>query len=384
MRKNGFTLIELLAVIVILAIIALIATPIILGIINDAREKANERSVELYASAVKNGIAAYQLREGKEVLPDTYTKDTLPFDVEYDGNVECDTIVIYEDGGVHVADCKVNGTAVEYTYGNVIEPICTPVTVATTGNIPEGKFQPGDEYNCKVDPDKEPYTFFVLPDTYNDGKVRMILSANVNKNGEPITSSNQYQEDKGLVWSVTNKDYTDAGGEIPEERYSDMYYCEIGNSCAGTELGPITALNYVVSSTSKWRNLTPLNEDYTDEGARYGTIKLTGQARLPKKEEMLAAGCVVLSGDGYSSYGNCPLYLVDYTIGLSDKYPNKNVINNYGYWTLASGSDEYAQFYSVNFYGAVYYSNDPEQPWNEIINTMGVRPVITLSKTQIK
>ena len=35
--KKGFTLIELLAVIVILAIIALIATPIILGIIDDAR-----------------------------------------------------------------------------------------------------------------------------------------------------------------------------------------------------------------------------------------------------------------------------------------------------------------------------------------------------------
>ena len=69
--KKGFTLIELLAVIVILAIIALIATPIILGIINDAREESNERSVELYASAVRNGIAAYQLREGKEVLPGT-------------------------------------------------------------------------------------------------------------------------------------------------------------------------------------------------------------------------------------------------------------------------------------------------------------------------
>ena len=58
MKKNGFTLIELLAVIVILAIIALIATPIILGIINDVREKANERSVELYASAVRNAVAA--------------------------------------------------------------------------------------------------------------------------------------------------------------------------------------------------------------------------------------------------------------------------------------------------------------------------------------
>ena len=58
-KRNGFTLVELLAVIVILAIIALIATPIILGIINDARESAKERSVDLVEEAVeliKNAI----------------------------------------------------------------------------------------------------------------------------------------------------------------------------------------------------------------------------------------------------------------------------------------------------------------------------------------
>ena len=42
--KKGFTLIELLAVIVILAIIALIATPIILNMINDARKSAAKSS----------------------------------------------------------------------------------------------------------------------------------------------------------------------------------------------------------------------------------------------------------------------------------------------------------------------------------------------------
>ena len=42
--KKGFTLIELLAVIVILAIIALIATPIIIGVIDQARKKAFENT----------------------------------------------------------------------------------------------------------------------------------------------------------------------------------------------------------------------------------------------------------------------------------------------------------------------------------------------------
>ncbi len=44
MNKKGFTLIELLAVIVILAIIALISMPIIIGIIDDARRGAAEDS----------------------------------------------------------------------------------------------------------------------------------------------------------------------------------------------------------------------------------------------------------------------------------------------------------------------------------------------------
>ena len=42
MKKKGFTLVELLAVIVILAIIALISTPIILGVIEKTRIGAAE------------------------------------------------------------------------------------------------------------------------------------------------------------------------------------------------------------------------------------------------------------------------------------------------------------------------------------------------------
>ena len=109
--KKGFTLIELLAVIVILAIIALIATPIILGIINDAREESNERSIELYASAVRNAIASYQL------TGTSAPKSFADLTIEYDGNVECATEELYSDGSFYIANCTVNGTAVDYTYG---------------------------------------------------------------------------------------------------------------------------------------------------------------------------------------------------------------------------------------------------------------------------
>ena len=65
MKEKGFTLIELLAVIVILAIVALIATPIILGIIRDAKENANKRSAENYTSAVNNSIISLALDDEK-------------------------------------------------------------------------------------------------------------------------------------------------------------------------------------------------------------------------------------------------------------------------------------------------------------------------------
>ena len=53
MKKKGFTLIELLAVIVILAIIALIATPIILNVIEKARKGSVESSMLGYVDAIE-------------------------------------------------------------------------------------------------------------------------------------------------------------------------------------------------------------------------------------------------------------------------------------------------------------------------------------------
>lgn len=53
MKKNGFTLIELLAVIIVLAIIALIATPIIFNVIENAKIKSMENSTYGVIDAVR-------------------------------------------------------------------------------------------------------------------------------------------------------------------------------------------------------------------------------------------------------------------------------------------------------------------------------------------
>lgn len=55
-NRNGFTLIELLATLVILAILALITTPIVLNSIKNTREGAKDRSADAYVRSLNNAV----------------------------------------------------------------------------------------------------------------------------------------------------------------------------------------------------------------------------------------------------------------------------------------------------------------------------------------
>ena len=73
--KKGFTLIELLAVIVILAIVALIATPIVLDVIGNAKDKANMASSYGIIDTAKLYYIENKFKDG--VVPSTNIIDTL-------------------------------------------------------------------------------------------------------------------------------------------------------------------------------------------------------------------------------------------------------------------------------------------------------------------
>ena len=62
MKKNGFTLIELLAVIIILAVVALIATPIVLNVVDDAKKSAAESEANMIVSGIQNGCATKMMQ----------------------------------------------------------------------------------------------------------------------------------------------------------------------------------------------------------------------------------------------------------------------------------------------------------------------------------
>jgi type IV pilus assembly protein PilA len=90
--NKGFTLIELLAVIVILAVIALIATPLIMGVINNARKNSAKNNVYGYVKAVELALASNTSEEVSD-LDGMYTIDnknivqgTTSIAVNYKGN----------------------------------------------------------------------------------------------------------------------------------------------------------------------------------------------------------------------------------------------------------------------------------------------------------
>jgi type IV pilus assembly protein PilA len=109
-NKYGFTLIELLAVIVVLAIIALIATPIVMNTIKNAKKGAAERTADNYIKQVETAVAEAKL-ENKSVPNGTYDIDGngnltgagLPdgkLEINMSGNKPTSGTVTIKNGGV--------------------------------------------------------------------------------------------------------------------------------------------------------------------------------------------------------------------------------------------------------------------------------------------
>ena len=104
--KKGFTLIELLATIVLLAIIALIATPAINNVIESSKESANQRSIEGYAAAVRNEYYNQQTGGGIPVIDDAFLSN-----VDTQGNeITCENVLYSDDYQVVLNKCTIADT----------------------------------------------------------------------------------------------------------------------------------------------------------------------------------------------------------------------------------------------------------------------------------
>lgn len=183
-KKNGFTLIELLAVIIILALIALIVTPLIMNVINDAKEGSAQDNAHSYIKAVELAISDNMeenllLTNGNYMVKDgnLYTENGISkvLDVLFKGTKpENGGIVTFIDGNVEGASLTFNGISV--TIGESNSNITTNYAI---GNKVKVKGLTG--------------TFHVMQNLGEaDGRVLLLYDASVASGAYHTIESNEF------------------------------------------------------------------------------------------------------------------------------------------------------------------------------------------------
>ena len=192
-KRKAFTLIELVAVLVIMAIIALIVTPLVMSIIRNAKISADKRSIDAYGRSIELAIAGYLMDTGS--FPTSIEQLTI----EYSGEeVVCTTTNLNSDSSVYLAGCTVGGRSVEgYTYG---KEETTPVPSYTAYNVGDYVSYNGITYYVIEDSDTTNDTVKLL----KENPLTKTEMDNLNLTGITITEQNGY----GQVQYGSSTDYS--------------------------------------------------------------------------------------------------------------------------------------------------------------------------------
>ena len=392
MKKKGFTLIELLAVIVVLAIIALIATPVVLNLIKTAKIGAAEQSANEYVRAVNTQIVANLLNEesiNDGIYPYDYVK------VNINGNKPVSGNYLLNDGKITEANFCINNFYIKYRDGkskydksiscddkennsyqkylcrkakklhketcsnNDKNKACASAgytindkgTTITYGQFPSGNLKSGDAFTCDVNNDgiydEETERFYYITDKDVNTAV-LIYYSNVN-NGIPDNSSNSFAS-YNSKWGHTE------------------YY--------GPELGIVKLPN-----VEQWK-LTSIQSRNIKDNA--GTNRIFGfdygnkAARYISMQEINSA-CTLISNANSSQLPDNCTYLLENTI-----FSNSNT-ESYGYWTESPDSSIPYLIWSIwgNSASIARYNinKGTAEDWESYI---GVRPVIEVLKYNIE
>ena len=362
MKKRGFTLIELLAVIVILAIIALIATPIVMNVIENSRKGAAERSAENYVDAVELAIASeringpvtdgeYKIQEdGSLCIVENGTVDCDKSQLEVEVNGEKPSAggtILIENGQVvdkltgdttKKSTMTVGDYTVSYNAGKIkatkitkLEMVCNPATqkakaiievwsdeaedlilsereVGLLASEEENKYAKGVTYIC--DPGDGVKRHFLVIEDGDDTELTKGDFTTVHYTNDKIGTTSPGEVSLIMLENIDN---------------STIQWAESGN----TSEGPVTALSHLQNLTSEWSVEVSLPTYAQLNGFKYNRINLSVNEGLP-----------------------------------------------FGYWLSTAADSEYS--YVVHFNLSVIDSG----PANDK-DYMGVRPVITVPKDHI-
>ena len=368
MNKKGFTLVELLAVIVILALLALLTSTAVTKLVKDAKNDLSETQMTLIKSAADTWIA-----DNLNKLPSSGSCGYLTLeDLKYYGLLD-NTILDPKNSEEISSDLKIKITTTTSAYGNPVTnsevnpesiegcsqiyfPICTIANDSTVQGLSAGA-----KYNCKVDPNKPAYTFYVLNTVAADAtSVNLIMDSNITRTGVAIKDQNP--SDKGFVAWINYDHFSELGGD--ETDWNNGKNINV--------YGPISAMNHLAEATAGWTNVNLQTiSTFTDDAGETHNMGKTYEvnARLPYYSEI-------------SNVNSTTLYLIDYLDGQFDVaygITGRNGVSGvYGYWTLSSytssssgGARIVISGGSANFYNV------------NLDDRYGVRPVITVPVNRI-
>ena len=374
--KKGFTLIELLAVIVILAIIALIASPIVIKLIEDSKQSSLERSAENIARTAENYYA-------QNLLNGIPVSAVSTNDLSFDGakpekgavvfnNEGKSKLTIYDDGYCVTIDydntitttkttkdeCKTNftfySTAGNVVYYDVIEGEYCNVTGKSMYHADNSKTGfngviTGDSSTKTTDNQTSCLKFYTISEDTEGGKT-LILDHNTKNKIRWVTPSEYDDPDTG-------------------DSTCEIYLC--------IDKGPVTALSQLGLDTAEWTAKTPTT--YVD--GVYGELSYEGyNARFLTQEEVFSITGVNKGtfDDNCWRSGTCSAgqnkygWLFDNLEDCTNYGCNtSSTSNNLGYWLSTSPKPGNAGF-RIKFTGSINGTNTHDESW------YGVRPVIEI------
>ena len=328
--KKGFTLIELIAVLVIMAIIALIATPLVMNIIRKARIAADKRSIDAYGRSIELAITGYLLDNGK--FPTSVGELTI----EYSGNkVECSTTQLNSDSSVYLAGCTVGGRTVDYAYGKL-------------ETITYKSYELGDEI------------------TYNGVDYYVIKNSGANEQAVTLLKATPLTVDEVNQFGV---------GHV------NMYACQSSNSsCYQTAYNVNSSgyggMAYYSSATCGESTSEGCTTDYAQSEIKY-VVDAWKTAQAPN-----ATNARLITIDDLTDNLGMELNKTNpstYRITVTEDTPTWVMGENYFYWTMTTNTDKTADVWHVDPRSDALVGSGAVQDYHYT----AVRPVITLSKSAL-
>ena len=406
MRKNAFTLIELLAVIVILAIIALIATPIVLNIIEDTKKSAQLRGAEFYLDAVEQAIMRKNMSSAGMFKPNFC-------EVQLDGNLKCDneieplkvevsgevpnsgSTITIENGKVTSVELKYgddtiktingklgfddsNSKVIYETYANGKDIYFDVTTGKSCTNYHEDNSTTGYNGINPTGNQTSCLKFYAFLDEEGKETINLLLDHNTtavvawnssgsNTGGPSEILTRLYEDTINWNGTITPSDYKmDQTGQPSGANYTITYSVAPTGKTEAYKARLITAQEIAkITGADKEDTLNWKEESSTNE-SNYCFDSLTQNQSL---------ACTDSDENTICNYG----WLYDRTYTNCQDYGclNNSDIFTYGYWTSSSYADYSSSAWRVNYDGSVYYD------FVVIGDEYGARPVITVLKSNL-